>query len=350
MNVSKTPFPGLLLAAVALGAAALVVAPIGTAEAAEARVPLYTTTTITAPGTYVLTRNVTGAGPLISIQASDVDIDLNGFNLTPTSGAAVNAQNQSRISVHDGFIANGTNAVRFDGVDTGRVERVNVVGSTAAALSFTKCNGIVVRDVIVRNTTAEGVLFDASASATPGVVEVSDSLFSGIGTIAISLKNAASSLVAKNGINSTGARGMLFDTCSALTVRDNIVRSTGFAGFALIGSSGCQVTGNIVRLPTNEGIIVDQNSNENMIARNQVTGGLITGILVGGDRNVLDRNQSNSNGNWGIQFNGFSNDNVYRTNMARGNTGGGCAGGPADFCDQGGGNTTFGDNFLPALR
>ncbi|MBP7149078.1 MAG: right-handed parallel beta-helix repeat-containing protein [Acidobacteria bacterium] len=330
---------GLLLAASALHAGA-----------AEARVPLYTTTTITVPGTYVLTRNITGPGPLISIQASDVDVDLNGFNLTPTSGAAIDAQNQARISVHDGFIENGSNAVRFDTIDGGRIERLNVAGQTGAGLNLVGCTGIVIRDLIVRNTGAEGVLFDAGPLATPGIVEVSDSLFSGIGTLGISLRNAGASLVAKNGIDTTGARGLLLDGCTASTVRDNIVRSTVFAGIALVGSNGCQLLSNIVRLPTNDGILVDQSSNENMLARNQVSGGLASGINVGGDRNVLDRNQSNGNSGWGLRFNSNANDNVYRTNMARGNTGGACGGGTADFCDQGAGNTSFGDNFLPVLR
>src|SRR5262245_53371403 len=42
--------------------------------------------TISAPGSYVVTSNLTSAGAGITISANDVTVDLNGFNLTAGPG------------------------------------------------------------------------------------------------------------------------------------------------------------------------------------------------------------------------------------------------------------------------
>jgi len=48
--------------------------------AAEGRTPIAVPTTISSPGQYVVTRNIaSGVGTIITIDADDVDLDLNGF-------------------------------------------------------------------------------------------------------------------------------------------------------------------------------------------------------------------------------------------------------------------------------
>jgi hypothetical protein len=73
------------------------------------------------------------------------------------------------------------------------------------------------------------------------------------------------------------------------------------------------------------------------------------GILGGGDYNHIEGNVLTGNAGRGLFFNASSNGNVYRRNSARGNTGGGSCSGVSttDFCDEGTGNTSHGDNYLP---
>lgn len=71
------------------------------------------TYTISAPGNYVLTGNITVAsGDGINITASNVTVDLNGFTITSTVGAAAGAgvrigNNSRNIRIHNGSITSG---------------------------------------------------------------------------------------------------------------------------------------------------------------------------------------------------------------------------------------------------
>ena len=59
---------------------------------AEGRIPVFLDGTIIgADGRYIVTRNIVsgGAGPVITIAASNVDLDLNGFTLTGAAGITV---------------------------------------------------------------------------------------------------------------------------------------------------------------------------------------------------------------------------------------------------------------------
>ncbi|MFM2083060.1 MAG: hypothetical protein RL380_1751 [Verrucomicrobiota bacterium] len=78
------------------------------------RIPAQTNTyTISQPGNYVLTGNITVAsGDGINITASNVTIDLNGFTITstvtPAAGTGIRVSNTSRnIRIHNGQITSG---------------------------------------------------------------------------------------------------------------------------------------------------------------------------------------------------------------------------------------------------
>lgn len=79
----------------------------------DGRTPLaggISTVTISLPGSYVLTGNITAAGTCILINSSDVTLDLNGFTLTctnTTSKVLAIATTRSRITVRNGRIVGG---------------------------------------------------------------------------------------------------------------------------------------------------------------------------------------------------------------------------------------------------
>lgn len=319
------------------------------ALAAEARIPISGITTIANSGTYFLSRGLNGAGPLITVQANDVVIDLNGFTLTPTSGAGVFASNVDRVTVRSGFIVGGQSAVRLEGVEGARVERIATSGSTGAAIHTIDTTGLVVHDTILRNPGGEGVLVNASGLTKPAQVEISSNQIVGTGGTAISLRNVGGSIVSGNTINLVTGRGVLLDSSRGVQVTGNAIRETSMAGIALISSNGCQIVDNVVRLASTDGLILDSGSTDNTVNSNQATECTGNGLQVGGDRNVLSSNVLGGNVGWGLYFNSNSQDNVFRTNVARGNTGGACAGGSASFCNLGANNTSGADNFAPNL-
>ena len=76
----------------------------GAPLAGDGATPIWQPTIITQPGKYVLTRNVTDLeGTPITIAASNVDLDLNGFGVTGVD-RAIFAQNVRGVTVRGGFV------------------------------------------------------------------------------------------------------------------------------------------------------------------------------------------------------------------------------------------------------
>lgn len=151
------------------------------AERAETRTPISSLPyTITASGSYFLTQNLsvtTGSG--ISVNASNVTIDLNGFTISstanPNSGAGILGQvGQRGVVVRNGGIASGvtssggtfTGPGFFDGVNlvfvtAVLVEGVRVVGVKGTGINVGQANGVaVVRQCVTDETGDNGIAGD----------------------------------------------------------------------------------------------------------------------------------------------------------------------------------------------
>ena len=77
----------------------------------------------------------------------------------------------------------------------------------------------------------------------------------------------------------------------------------------------------------------------------RVDGNLVSncagGLEIAARNSVVENNVLSANGT-GLSFVAIAKDNVYRGNTSRGNG--------TDFADQGDGNTSGGDNYLPDRR
>src|SRR2546425_7444941 len=112
-------------------ALALVILPAAPILADEARIPIFQPTTITQPGYYILTRDLSPAsGTAITIQSDGVTVDLNGraINNAPSQGAiAVNGAFQN-VTIRNGRLSGGNYGVNAAASAPGtvnlRVERV----------------------------------------------------------------------------------------------------------------------------------------------------------------------------------------------------------------------------------
>ena len=99
-----------LLAVVSLALTLPVLPPA--AHAAEGRTPVWLPGTVLgAAGRYIVTRNLAGPGPIITITAGNVDLDLNGMTLDGAGAAApviaVVAAGSGDVVVHGGTVING---------------------------------------------------------------------------------------------------------------------------------------------------------------------------------------------------------------------------------------------------
>jgi len=111
--------------------------------------------TITTPGSYYLTKNMSSAGGGITIAVSDVSIDLNGFMVGPGPGQGiVHGGATGNITIKNGMVSGWT----FGGIDlTGasgcRVENVLASGNVGG-LGIHVGNDTIVRNCVVRSNAA----------------------------------------------------------------------------------------------------------------------------------------------------------------------------------------------------
>ena len=106
--------------------------------------------TITAPGIYCLKSSLAAAGTGITIDASDVTVDLNGYALEVTV-TGVTSHGRSNITVRNGTIRGGSYGVALTGIGTSGnlVERMRVEGSTESGITIHGHGGVVRNNVVI---------------------------------------------------------------------------------------------------------------------------------------------------------------------------------------------------------
>lgn len=364
------------------------------ALAAEGRIPIpftspvVTPISITAPGKYILTRplKATGGGPILDISVgagiglSEVDIDLNGFTLdaTPFAGTfgirATSVPGSSvEVSIRNGSIQGGTNAILVAPGGMAAVRKVVIEGVRASntngdAFVLGDAQNIVIRNCVIVDVTpaAGGVGAAIQIPVGSGVVRQATiegnlirntkdaiivmSAAAAPSTVAI-LNNRIESIVAGG---FWGGEAIHLDNSLGSLISENTIRAIASSGIRLNTGDGCKIFDNVVDTLTNSGIVLQGDSDDNLVYRNVVTRAGASALFVGGDRNQIEANVLNSSGR-GLTFDltgAVAAGNVYRGNTARGNTGAAfcpaavCS---ADFCGFAvASNQTQGDNWLPA--
>ena len=88
------------------------------------------------------------------------------------------------------------------------------------------------------------------------------------------------------------------------------------------------------------------------IMRNAVRSDAGHGILVQASHTVVEGNQADSCGGFGIYLTSSTQYSSYGRNALQENFGSGCTGVTysGDFCDEGSANQSFGDNLIPTLH
>lgn len=352
--------------------------------AGEGRVPIYQfPTTITQPGNYILTRNLVGPPvapglPMIDIQASDVDIDLNGFAMEYQGGTemVIQALGQKSIAIRNGSILSGFIRV-FDGEKIILEDlRINDPGEGNPAIDFDNVTSFAIRRIHVVRAGMEGIRINASNAdnSVEGTIEDNHIEKSGTGIFvangasvgilnnridqtqggdAISLRNGNACMISHNTIASLDRalrNGIVLDTCLGCLISENTVYASAQDGIRLVGSRCCKLFNNIVHDVSGIGIAL-MSTDDGLVLDNVISESGGDGLMVDGMRNHLDRNVMTSNFGCGLNLGPASQHNTYGRNTARGNA---CAcpmGGTSDFCNQGAGlpNSSFNDNYMPGL-
>lgn len=147
---------------------------------AEARVPISAAPfTITNPGSYYLTRNLTSTGQGIVIRADRVTLDLNGFFLQgPGSGYGIHiagATNNPRrdIAVRNGTIGSFGTGLFGERVLGGRFEDLMVITNNGRGIALYavsgRCDRIWIERCVMAGNASDGILLLAHDGEISGV-------------------------------------------------------------------------------------------------------------------------------------------------------------------------------------
>ena len=334
-------------------------------RADEARIPVYQPTIITQPGHYILTRDIAGgSGNVITIQANDVTLDLNGRTIRDANPVALImiADGFSRITIRNGRLSGGDTGIGYGSVAAGlrlTVEKVEFSGSSSAiaiagatVVSILSCRiagagpgaAVLVRGLGDSSYTGQfldNVIEESGASALvmyglrAGLIRGNVITHFGKATSfawGIEIGSSVTSDQGGNVIEHNTIRGsdddigIVIDGTPSNLVDQNSVSGLGASGI-LISSNGNRVVGNVTS-GDQCGICSSGTVSRNILERNHAENNAFDGIRVEGDFNLFDANVSEGNGQFGIDTSGTGS--AYRNNMLRNNTVGAVAGAMTD--------------------
>jgi hypothetical protein len=172
----------------------------------EARVPLSAAATISAPGSYYLTQTITVAtGNAITINASNVTLDLNGYTISSSESPAgsgnaifINA-GFSNITILNGHINSGVSYSGGNYSGTGFGNGINYGGSGP--------NNVRVRGVNVYGVLSHGIYLGFSGTTVEGCTVVTAGhygIYANSVSNSTSLNTGSSGILAQNALNCTG--------------------------------------------------------------------------------------------------------------------------------------------------
>lgn len=300
-------------------------------------------TVIERPGKYVVTRNLTAEPGQIAIwiASSNVNLDLNGFTIRGSDVSAILALGGENITIRNGTIIGGSIAVNLDQNRNVVVEDLMISSPSSGGIRANSV-GFAIRRNHIKNTPQHAVV----GMGTQGTIEdnvIDDARFG------IEVVGSRSVAILNNRISTTQGEAISLEICNGCIVAGNTVQDAEW-GIVLLPANGSKIYDNVFEGLLFDGIFVADSAADNLILENVVTGAR-RGLWMTGSRNHIERNVLNATTTWGLHFGFAASDNTYGRNTAKGSPGSVCGGvATTDFCDEGTGNDSFGDNFMPDLR
>lgn len=332
----------------------------GSALAAEGRIPVFAPgTVIAADGKYIVTRDISAAAaPIVTILAGNVDLDLNGFTLSAPAGAGDVISIPGpivEVRIHNGTLVGGSTSINATGA--GRQLIVEDVKSQDPLGGLAALHTMDIQSVVFRRNNFEdsaapwAISMDGVVPNKTGVIE-GNVIRGGTGG-GIQVVTTSAIQILHNRIEGIPGPGISFDGNGGL-ISENTVSRSGANGIEVRQGKGCKLFDNVVTGCTANGIVTGPATTNLLILNNVSTGNTGDGLQIQGAQHFVEGNTLNSNTSCGLRFFGPGGASTFGRNMARGNTGVGCApcaGAPVLFfpnsCNNSPGNTTFGNNLIP---
>ena len=204
--------------------------------AADGRIPIAggtSTVTISQPGSYVLTGNITvSSGSGININASDVTLDLNGFRVMTTANSGtviVINTGTNNVVVRNGLVAGGNTGVACTNNAVGAlIEDVAISGTKITGISLSGgCRGCIIHRCRVSDTGSTTTAADASL----GITGISNGL--AIGT---RIEDCSVSRLFYNGSGTGTLRGISMGGSASAVIGCNVYHDGALTGTGIAGT------------------------------------------------------------------------------------------------------------------
>lgn len=343
----------------------LAFAVVTPAIAGEGRIPIWKyPTTISAPGKYIVTRDIRGNGaPVIDIQAHQVDLDINGFTLEETSGGFPVIEitgDLVDVVIRNGILVGGRESIERNAAaaqtgDRVVIEDIQTMRASSSSIHLWSINEVVIRRVNVVLPLSHGIWLERVDGFTNGMIEHCAIRLGEESMDGIHVDRASAFAVRHNRIETPSFNGVHLMDSYAVLVAENSISDADGIGIHFENTKGSKIYNNVVSRGETHGIRLDPGSSENLLMENTVResgwagspnpgvgGG--HGFLIEGPVNFLEGNIAMRNDACGFLF--LGQDNAFGRNMARRNDpalvgwcGPACAGLPTpDYCDGAGGS------------
>jgi hypothetical protein len=321
----------------------------GVAWADEARIPVFQATTITQPGHYIVTRNISTLGTPVRIQAGNVTLDLDEHLLTNTgaTGSVIDiADGVTDVAIRNGRLSGGGTGVSYTSV-TSRIrltiDRLFISDTTTIGIFVQDAESVRVTSCLIRHVGSYGIDVQGWSDVFAGTFDDNTVLEPGLSGIVLFDLRAGEvrrNIVSNPGVNDSGINltGSL-PAFGGTLVEGNTVSMTPGVGSSIgifVATNHNLITKNVVKGATLRAFHVA--GSENRLLRN-IAGASLQGFGILGSRNLIENNLAEGNTGCGLAFLN-TNSHAWGDNMLRGNV--------PEVCGGGGLNTNAGGNICNA--
>jgi parallel beta-helix repeat protein len=292
-------------------------------------------TVISSPGTYVLTKDISGGGsPAIWIQSSDVVFDGNGHTIDGTGasgsfGILVNGgSGLSRVTVKNVKLTNWHYGLYFKGVSNGQISGVTATNNNNAGICLayssnnqvTGCtstgneHGILLSFASSYNTVSGNTASNNSDSGVY-VASTSSTVYDTTGNqingntlngnyqgVYVVFSNGNS--FSDNTVSHNSDYGIFADYASGTSMIRNSISGSGQSGVVLFDARGCIISGNTATGNTDYGIWLSCSSGNTMsgntLSNNKGGIALLGDETLTSDQNIVNGNKITDNSESGL--------------------------------------------------
>ena len=317
-----------------------------TLDEIEPRVPISLLPyTISAPGSYYLTTNLSVSGSGITVSADNVTIDLRGFALSGVAGAGygINVATVKNLQIRHGTLANWQRGVEASSASNSKLEELRTSNNSQNGMSIG--SGSVILACVAQSNSVYGI-FAYGNSLIKDCIATGNGYQGIVANDAGMIVNCLTEANANNGINagdgSSIANCTVRSNATGIVVgNDCTIRSCAVSqnsGNGISTGARCSILESVANANTLKGMLIGSGTLVKQCTASQngihgVSGVIVIGCavtasttfsnvndgiqFVSGTDNVVSECTANNNGNMGIQISG--SQNRIDSNHASGN-------------------------------